>query len=66
MDDEGDPLQIIDGAVYTPNNEDFLIKFFGPKVPIRPILTLYTENSKNYNPFTERQIANKEQNKNEE
>lgn len=59
MDDEGDPLQIIDGAVYTPNNEDFLVKFFGPKVPIYPVLTLYTENSKNYTPFTDRQTAKK-------
>ncbi|WP_262696349.1 retropepsin-like domain-containing protein [Kordiimonas aquimaris] len=59
-DEEGDPFQVIDGAVYTPNNEDFLIKFFGPKVPITPVLTLYTENSKNYSPFTDRQAAKQE------
>ena len=41
LDERGKPVQIIDGAVYTPNNEDFLVKFFEPKVPIHPILTLY-------------------------
>lgn len=41
LDESGNPVQIIDGAVYTPNNEDFLVKFFDPKVPIHPVLTLY-------------------------
>lgn len=41
VDDEGEPVQIIDGAVYTPNNEDFLVKFFGPKLSVYPTFTLY-------------------------
>lgn len=59
LDEEGDPIQIVDGAVYTPNNEDFLVKFFGKKISIMPVMTLYTENSTHYSPFTERQEANK-------
>ncbi|MBO6503908.1 MAG: hypothetical protein JJ850_18215 [Kordiimonadaceae bacterium] len=41
VDEEGEPVQIIDGAIYTPNNEDFLVKFFGPKLPIYPSFTIY-------------------------
>ena len=41
VDEEGEPIQIIDGAIYTPNNEDFLVKFFGPKIAIYPSFTLY-------------------------
>lgn len=41
LDDAGNPIQIVDGAVYTPNNEDFKVKFFGPKVSIHPVMTLY-------------------------
>lgn len=41
LDEDGNPIQIVDGAVYTPNNEDFKVKFFGPKVSIHPVMTLY-------------------------
>ena len=46
VDDEGEPVQIIDGAVYTPNNEDFKVKFFGPKIPFYPVLTIYASRSR--------------------
>lgn len=46
VDDQGEPVQIIDGAVYTPNNEDFKVKFFGPKIPIYPVLTIYSTRSR--------------------
>lgn len=46
VDEDGDPVQIIDGAVYTPNNEDFKVKFFGPKIPIYPVLTIYSAKSR--------------------
>lgn len=41
LDSDGNPIQIVDGAVYTPNNEDFKVKFFGPKISIHPVMTLY-------------------------
>lgn len=46
VDEEGDPIQIVDGAVYTPNNEDFMVKFYGPKIPIYPTMVLYSEKAK--------------------
>ena len=46
VDENGDPVQITDGAVYTPNNEDFKVKFYGPKIPIYPVMTLYSERSR--------------------
>jgi len=46
VDEEGEPVQIIDGAVYTPNNEEFKVKFYGPKIPIYPVMTLYSERSR--------------------
>ncbi len=50
VDEKGDPVQMIDGAVYTPNNEDFIVKFFGPKIPVYPVLTLYSAKSRPLNP----------------
>lgn len=50
VDEKGDPVQIIDGAVYTPNNEDFKVKFFGPKIPVYPVLTLYASRSRPMSP----------------
>lgn len=50
VDEEGEPVQIIDGAVYTPNNEDFKVKFFGPKIPVYPVLTLYSSRSRPMSP----------------
>ncbi len=50
VDEEGEPVQIIDGAIYTPNNEDFKIKFFGPKLPIYPSLTLYNHKTRPLSP----------------
>lgn len=55
VDEKGDPVQIIDGAVYTPNNEEFLVKFFGPKVPVYPVLTLYSSKSRPLNPHKQGQ-----------
>lgn len=52
VDENGDPVQMIDGAVYTPNNEDYLVKFFGPKIPIYPVLTLFSDKSRNFSPHT--------------
>lgn len=46
VDDQGDPIQIVDGAVYTPNNEDFKVKFYGPKIPIYPTMVLYSIKAK--------------------
>lgn len=46
VDEKGEPVQIIDGAIYTPNNEDFKVKFFGPKLPIYPTLTLYNHKTR--------------------
>lgn len=48
VDDDGNPIQIIDGAVYTPNNEDFVVKFFTPRIPVYPVMTLYSIKSKNF------------------
>ena len=50
VDDDGEPVQIIDGAVYTPNNEDFKVKFFGPKLPIYPVMTLYSSKTRPLSP----------------
>jgi len=37
----GHPLQIIDGLIYTPNNEDFDLKTFYPETPMYPTLIIY-------------------------
>jgi len=37
----GQPLQIIDGLIYTPNNENFDLKTYYPKIPIHPTLVIY-------------------------
>jgi len=37
----GRPLQIIDGQVYTPNNESFDVKTYYPEVPTVPTLVIY-------------------------
>lgn len=50
VDEEGEPVQIIDGAIYTPNNEDFMVKFFGPKLPIYPSFTIYNTTSRPLSP----------------
>jgi len=41
----GKPLQIIDGQVYTPNNEIFDVKTFYPKIPTVPTLIIYANGS---------------------
>lgn len=50
VDEKGDPAQITDGAVYTPNNEDFKVKFFGPKIPVYPVFTIYASRSRPLSP----------------
>lgn len=37
----GKPLQIIDGLIYTPNNENFDVKTFYPEVPTYPTLIIH-------------------------
>jgi len=50
VDEKGEPVQITDGAVYTPNNEDFKVKFFGPKIPVYPVFTIYASKSRPMSP----------------
>lgn len=50
VDENGDPVQITDGSVYTPNNEDFKVKFFGPKIPVYPVFTIYASRSRPLSP----------------
>ena len=44
---DGRPLQIIDGLIYTPNNEEFDLKTFYSKVPFYPTLVIYANGSTN-------------------
>ena len=37
----GNPLQIIDGLIYTPNNENFDLKTFYPKISVYPTLVIF-------------------------
>ena len=37
----GNPLQIIDGLIYTPNNENFDLKTYYPKISIYPTLVIF-------------------------
>lgn len=50
VDEEGEPIQITDGAIYTPNNEDFKVKFFGPKLPIYPSFTIFNTKTRPLSP----------------
>lgn len=50
VDEEGEPIQITDGAIYTPNNEDFKVKFFGRKLPIYPSFTIFNTKTRPLSP----------------
>jgi len=39
----GVPLQIIDGLIYTPNNEEFDLKTYYPKVSMYPTLVIFAD-----------------------
>ncbi len=46
VDEAGEPIQITDGAIYTPNNEDFKVKFFGPKLSVYPTFTIFNRKTR--------------------